>query len=410
MGRTILVNVGTSLLTNEPNATDLKQIYDKVKQFLQEFNNNFNEVNLKKNTYYQEIYNKVKEYFSERKRETDKTKPPFRYISAEINSLKAMEQNNLLSKDDEVVLILTETWDGYLCGKILEEYYVDLKLYCDTIIVPGLQVFDAKKFRTEGMPNYVKIIANYWLEKKDIIINATGGFKALIPYAILLGSILKIKVIYLFENSTELIIFPPLNIDWDLSVWDKHSDILKEINENRITLDDIREKLSEEDYIKFLPLIDINENNIISLSTLGILYYEASTSKKPIQLETETNRIIPIKKAKEHPTIWSESHRGKHELNLSDLPEHIQSLFKKLMEVKVVKEIILGDFDGRSNYSGESMIRLLPFDSKQKGKLNAKIYDREGELNKYQNLSIQIENGYEKMVYDYFRGIIKNER
>jgi len=46
MGRTILVNVGTSLLTNEPNATYLKEIYDKVKQFLQEFNNNFNEVNL----------------------------------------------------------------------------------------------------------------------------------------------------------------------------------------------------------------------------------------------------------------------------------------------------------------------------------------------------------------------------
>jgi len=407
MGRTILVNVGTSLLTNEPNATDLKKIYDKVKQFLQEFNNNFNEVNLKNNKYYKEIYNEVKAYFSERKKETDNTKPQFRYISAEINSLKAMEQNNLLSKDDEVVLILTETWDGYLCGKILEEYYIDLKLYCETIIVPGLQVFDAKRFRTEGMPNYVKIIANYWLEKKDIIINATGGFKALIPYAILLSNILKIKVIYLFENSTELIIFPPLNINWDLSVWDKHSDILKEIYENRITLDDIREKLSEEDYIKFLPLIDINENNIISLSTLGILYYEASTSKKPIQLEKETNRSIPIKKAKEHPTIWSENHRGKHELNLSDLPEHIQSLFKKLMEVKVVKEIILGDFDGRANYSGEPMIRLLPFDSKQKGKLNAKIYDREGKLNKYQNLSIQIENGYEKMVYDYFRGIIK---
>ncbi len=406
MSRTILVSTGTSLLTNEQNADALKGIYDKVKPFLSKFDRNFDEEKLVKNSHFQEIYNKLKEYFNKRQ-QLDNDTNPFRFISAEVNSLRAMDAENLLSKDDEIIFVLTETWEGYLCGKILEGYYLSRDFRCDSEVIPGLQVFSARQFKTEGIPNYAKSVGSKWLlNKEKLIINATGGFKALIPYAVLLGNIFTIDVVYIFEKSTELIIFPPLNFDWDFKKWENHIEILRKVNEQKCSLDEIKKTILEEDYIILLPLLNIHKEPI-EFSELGMLFYDGLIGFKSTELLITQGKVIPITKAVAHPTIWDEKHRGKQNLMLSDLPSHIRPLFQKFMEVNVVKEIILGNFQGKCKCSMSPEIRLFPFTHRRKGRLTGKVLDARGDLNKYQNITIGIEEGYEQQVYDYFQGRVK---
>lgn len=130
-------------------------------------------------------------------------------ISAETNGLQAMK----LSRDDSVALIHTETEDGRICAEMVAKI-IEMEIGRRPALygIKGLQVTDAGRFRREGIQNLVDrldtIHSQADRESNQIILNVTGGFKGVVPYATLYGLLRQLDVVYLFEQSNELIHLP----------------------------------------------------------------------------------------------------------------------------------------------------------------------------------------------------------
>ena len=141
-------------------------------------------------------------------------------ISAETNSLARMK----VEQGDDIVLLTTETQDGQICAEeiktIIEETFsakVSIKR------IEGLQVHDVDQFKKSGVQNLFDALDKHCIPsgsdkaKKDVILNMTGGFKAVATYLVLYGMLYQVDVVYLYEQSNQLLTLPPapLQFDWE---------------------------------------------------------------------------------------------------------------------------------------------------------------------------------------------------
>lgn len=157
-----------------------------------------------------------------------------RKLSAELNTLDRMG----LEAGDKVVLLATDSLPGRICSEalsgVIEEVW-QAEVEIDKIA--GMQVYDAKRLREEGLKNLVKQVLEYLDDDTtrysydDIIINPTGGYKAIVPFLTVLGMLYGRKAIYLFEHSEELIELPPLPLTFDLQLFERVKGALKFIEE-----------------------------------------------------------------------------------------------------------------------------------------------------------------------------------
>jgi putative CRISPR-associated protein (TIGR02619 family) len=138
-------------------------------------------------------------------------------LSAEVHSLVRCE----VSSADRVVLLYSDTDDGEVSARVVEDYLrrrVGLgedNVACQRVV--GLQVNDATRFRREGVPNYFRLVLQEgercgW---RNVVLNPTGGYKALVSYATLLGMFFGVPVCYIFDNGQELLQLPPLPVEID---------------------------------------------------------------------------------------------------------------------------------------------------------------------------------------------------
>ncbi|HPP54339.1 MAG TPA: putative CRISPR-associated protein, partial [Thermoguttaceae bacterium] len=113
----------------------------------------------------------------------------FRKLSAETHSLAKLK----VSESDEVVLLHSETLDGQLCAEAVKEVLEnELGLHPHLVKIEGLQVNDGKRFRQVGIQKLFEVLTEEtkgWLENPEqkAILNATGGFKSVVPYVTLFG-------------------------------------------------------------------------------------------------------------------------------------------------------------------------------------------------------------------------------
>ena len=196
------------------------------------------------------------------------------HLSAEIHSLVRIG----IGSRDRIILLASETADGYCCALAVEKY---LKVYwpdAEVILkkITGLQVDDAKRFRNIGVVEFVKQISHeveaYGPE--NIILNPTGGFKALVPYTVLLGMLKGVKCDYIFERSSSLLELPPLPIEFNRSQFESYRDLFEKINrESSITADYWNERVPYNERNLLKPLIE-ESGEEITFSTIGFLFLE----------------------------------------------------------------------------------------------------------------------------------------
>ena len=157
----------------------------------------------------------------------------YKNLSAELASLKAMElamasgiggeqypEFGKFTKDDRIYLIPTDTIEGQLCAEICKELiteFFDLsEKECEILSVTGLQVDSGTRLKDEGrnaLSDTLKKIISDSDKSAERIWNITGGFKGLIPLFTILADIHKpMKLVYLFENSRELLIHDMIKI------------------------------------------------------------------------------------------------------------------------------------------------------------------------------------------------------
>ncbi len=146
------------------------------------------------------------------------TAPPER-ASAEIHTWAKL---GILTEPngEKVLLVHSHTPDGQYCAERLKEYARQNKLQAESRQVHELNYTDADTFN-RGLGQLVRVLAEEIRSghtSGEVAIAATGGFKAEIAIANLIGALLGAPVYYIYEQFKQLIKLEPLPIslapDW----------------------------------------------------------------------------------------------------------------------------------------------------------------------------------------------------
>lgn len=182
--------------------------------------------------------------------------------------------------EDQIVLYASETPDGILSARITREFATQVWGSTSSLeVITGLQVKDAGRFRSVGVLRYVQSIVQLVNHPNnryghEIILNATAGYKSLVPYTTLVGLLFQIPVQYIFETSSALLNLPPLPLDFDRQFFKQIEPLLEQIErESSVEESAVLKGLDTSTRDKLLPLLE-QENGQFTLSPLGFIVYE----------------------------------------------------------------------------------------------------------------------------------------
>lgn len=192
-------------------------------------------------------------------------------LSAEIHSLVRIG----VSSADRVIFLASDTPDGQVCARALAHY---LKkhfpgILVEVLSVEGLQVHDAEMFRRRGVVNFVhyclRAVRNYGTAQ--VILNPTGGYKALVPYTVLVGMVKRVPCQYIFEQSSQLLTLPPLPVAFDRGPFERYRSLIERIErETAIPAKDWEREVRHDDRSLLEPLVE-RTNVEVTLSAVGLL-------------------------------------------------------------------------------------------------------------------------------------------
>ncbi|RME60715.1 putative CRISPR-associated protein [Candidatus Parcubacteria bacterium] len=226
--------------------------------------------------------------------------PTKRICGAEINTIEEVRNKKWLTLEN-IIFLVSDTNEGKDTGIFLTEYFtfrsdINLKLV-EYAIVSELQDKRPKDFKIHGLRNLVRKIGEYIQRfggSDYVAIDATGGYKAQIAIAVVIGQALNIPVYYKHEFFSELIDFPPLPVSLDYEILAKNADILTDFERGKTFTKTELGELNESLKV-LLTEVDIDGEVLYELSPIGQIYLTGFRLRnpKPIKLVPSTKRKQP---------------------------------------------------------------------------------------------------------------------
>ena len=137
---------------------------------------------------------------------------------------------------DRVVLLSADTGLSRMCGEATKRLIVSGFGLGDAAVelvrIPGLQVGDPMRLRSEGLSGFVKNVVSRIEENRytsDILLCPVGGYKGIVPFLTALGMAFHLPVYYTFERIDSLVRLPPLPFSLDRELYVRAKDALLEI-------------------------------------------------------------------------------------------------------------------------------------------------------------------------------------
>jgi putative CRISPR-associated protein (TIGR02619 family) len=195
-------------------------------------------------------------------------------LSAEIHSLVRIG----LDSRDRVLLLASATDDAFVCALALREYlqahWPGLDVQVDR--VPGLQVHDALEFRRRGVLEYcrrcLQAVHDYGAE--FVVLNPTGGWKALVPYTALVGMLKRVPCRYMFEQSESLLELPPLPVEFQRGLFEVYRPVFERIErESAISRTEWERNIPYSERPVLEALVEF-EGDSVTLSGVGLLFLD----------------------------------------------------------------------------------------------------------------------------------------
>ena len=212
--------------------------------------------------------------------------PTDRLCGAEINSVAhLLEQQSI--EIGHLHLYYSDTDDGEAIATILKTYFTKARWKVNIHRVEGLLDDDPQSFRTKGLRNLSKLFGKQVRESHQedrlCAINATGGYKAQIAIAVLMGQALDIPVYYKHERFNEIIPFPPMPVALDFLLWERASGMFMALAKDNAC--EPWEQFQEDWDARFEPLVNrvqINGKDSkehLELSATGQIFHETFRSR-----------------------------------------------------------------------------------------------------------------------------------
>jgi len=224
-----------------------------------------------------------------------------RVCGAEINSIASLLEKEYIPADCGLFFLHSSTDKGRDIAAILKDYYLNKgHALVETVEVEDLQDEDPKRFRTKGLRNLARNVCRIVRERSAAAcaINATGGYKAQIAVAVLLGQALGIPVFYKHELFSEIIAFPPLPVAFDFEVWMRASGMLYDLER---TSDPVPASTYAEEwqetYESLVERVPIDGQDYLELSPVGQIFHETFRER----FRTDRSQVLPPKALQKHP-------------------------------------------------------------------------------------------------------------
>lgn len=154
-----------------------------------------------------------------------------RVLGAEVASLDTLRGETAYAGLRSVVLLHSDTADGLAAATVLEALLPRrVGVAAERRRIESMHDARPSEFKVRGLRNLVHELARVTRARgaDDVVIDATGGFKAQIATAVAFGQAFGIPVLYLFERFPEVIEFPPLPLCVDLALAERHRDLLEQ--------------------------------------------------------------------------------------------------------------------------------------------------------------------------------------
>jgi len=291
---TLLCTVGTSLF--EANISRLSET-------TQDAPNNWKSI---KEAYDERNWNKLAD-------ELLKVDASSRLCGAEINTIEEIKKKKWISLEN-IIFLVSDTDTGRNTGEFLKAYFErrkDPKLKnVEYQIVERLQDKNSVDFKIYGLRNLVREMGKYIVRRGGsdyIAIDATGGYKAQIAIAVIVGQALNIPVFYKHEKFPEIIDFPPLPISFDYDILGENADLLADFERG--------EALSQDELGEFdkrlrvlLSEVVVDGKSVYELSPIGQVYLEGFRIRnpKPVNLKKAEKKKEPSFSEHHYPKEFKE--------------------------------------------------------------------------------------------------------
>ena len=219
--------------------------------------------------------------------------PTDRLCGAEINSLASLVAKGYAAADANLVFCHSDTADGQAIGRILEVYFRRAgHSSVQARTITDLQDRDARLFRTRGLRNLArevcKVIRDYGAA--SCAINATGGYKAQIAIAVLMGQALGVPVYYKHELFDEIIAFPPMPVAFDFEAWMRLSGLLLVLQADLQPADLVEDYPDDAETLE--SLVDretVDGVDYLELSPTGQIFHETFRER----FRTTRDQVLP---------------------------------------------------------------------------------------------------------------------
>lgn len=268
----------------------------------------------------------------------------FKTVGPEKASAETKSLLTIASPEDEVVLLYTKTANGERCAREVSRYLKSKKWSNVRLRELPLEENEAQ-FERRGLRELVNIlieeITKAQRENQEVIINATGGFKAEIAYTTIVGMIFQVPVKYIYQFFEQPITFPSLPVSWNVDLLLEYEDFFQWIDAEP------RKFLAVEQRLKALPelernqveqlLLPADENDEVMLSAAGDILWKRVAQQREL---AELTADAPPSEIPDADKISSSLNEVKHHF-----PKETREFAEKLAQVEAVEEIIGGHFE-----------------------------------------------------------------
>ncbi len=329
---TLICTVGTSLF-----ASNLKYLSEETKEKPE----NWQEIKTAFNT---KNWNQLSQALQA-------VNPTQRICGAEINTIEETIKKNKMDLSN-LFFLVSDTEQGRDTGEFLKKYFEDRKdIKLNQIeykVIEDLQDEQPKKFKTSGLRNLVRQIGEYVQRvggSNYCALDATGGYKAQIAIAVIIGQALNMPVFYKHERFSEIIDFPPLPINFDYSILAQNAHLLTLLEKGKSF--DSNELKEIDSKLRVLLDIEIVENTeLYELNAIGQIYLTTYRIQNPKAL----NLTEAIQNTRKAPTFGNDHHYP------DGFKNFIQKVFNETKYIKTARSI---------SYSGQKSIKGTGFEVKK---------------------------------------------
>lgn len=233
--------------------------------------------------------------------------PTERLCGAEINSVADLLDKNYVDKGS-LHLFFSDTEDGEAIAAVLKDYFTLDDWKVEIYRVEGLKDDDPKSFRGRGLRNLAKLLGERVREAGPdfCAMNATGGYKAQIAIAVLMGQALEIPVYYKHERFNAIIPFPPMPVALDFELWERASGMFRVLSQPDAC--EPWKQFSEDWDERFEPLVNrekIDGTDYLELSATGQIFHDTFRSRFQ---HHKTARLPGASSEKKPPTLYNHSY------------------------------------------------------------------------------------------------------